>query len=101
MLRIGVPVLIVAIIGFVFFLRWTEPEPAPTSLVFMGGTIATLADPAVVDAMWVHDGRIRALGGVEEVRELAGKGASVFDLRGATLMPGLIPHASNTFDRLE
>ena len=92
-LRIGALLSLVAVIGFALFLRWAEPAVAPTSLVLEGGTIRTLAEPPLVEAIWVKDGRIRALGDAEQVRQAAGDGASKIDLDGATLMPGFIePH---------
>ena len=80
-LRIGALVLLISVIGFALFLRWAEPETAPASLVFAGGTILTLADPPLVEAVWVEDGRIRQLGDAEVVRAAAGKGASALTMR--------------------
>ncbi len=52
-----------------------------------------MAEPGVVEAMWVRDGRIRALGSRDVVEREVGPGSTLFDLHGATLMPGLIePH---------
>lgn len=52
-----------------------------------------MADPPVVDAIWIEDGRIAALGSAQEVRSAAGPDVDVVDLDGTTLMPGLIePH---------
>ncbi|GII96485.1 amidohydrolase [Sinosporangium siamense] len=41
-------------------------------------------------AMLVRDGRVAAIGDVEEVEAAAGTGARRLDLRGATVVPGLI-----------
>ncbi len=74
-------------------LYWAEPPDEPSELVFVGGDILTMAQPPVVDAMWIKAGRIEALGSEEEVRGAAGSCAKVIDLEGAALMPGLIePH---------
>ena len=76
--------------GFVY---WAQPTQASPELLFVGGDIITMAEPPVVRAMWVSDGRIRALGTDAEVREAAGPDVRVIDLEGAALMPGLIePH---------
>jgi len=83
-------ILVVLTVAFVW---WAEPDSAPSELVFVGGNIITMADPPLVDAMWIEDGRVRALGAEEEVRAAAGSDATVVDLEGVTLMPGLIePH---------
>lgn len=79
--------------GAVLFLRWAEPETAPRELLFMGGEIVTMADPPVVEAMWIKDGRIERLGSAEDLRAAAGPDARRIDLEGATLMPGFVePH---------
>ena len=83
-----------AIIGIAaLLLRWFAPEEAPDELVFVGGEIVTMAEPLVVEAMWIKNGRIEQLGDADEVRAAAGPEVRVVDLDGATLMPGFIePH---------
>jgi predicted amidohydrolase YtcJ len=72
---------------------WAAPPSAPDDLVFLGGDIVTMAEPPLVEAMWVRSGQIEKLGAVDEVRAAAGPDARVVDLEGATLMPGFIePH---------
>lgn len=84
-------VLLAVLVGSL--VRWAKPADAPLELVFVGGDIITMAEPPVVRALWVKDGRIEALGSEEEVREAAGGEAEIIDLDGAVLMPGLIePH---------
>jgi predicted amidohydrolase YtcJ len=52
-----------------------------------------MAEPLVVEAMWIKDGRVERLGRADDVRAAAGSDATVVDLAGATLMPGFIePH---------
>lgn len=52
-----------------------------------------MAEPPLAEALWVEDGRIRAVGGDEVVEAAGAAGAQTIDLGGATLMPGLIePH---------
>ena len=76
---------------------------------FLGGDIVSMAEPSLVEAMWISGGRIEKLGSEDAVRAAAGSKAEVVDLEGATLMPGLIePHthprrlgASRVGDRRE
>ena len=85
--------VIVVVTLFGAFLWWATPKTAPESLIFVGGDIVTMADPPIVEAMWVTDGRVGALGAEKDVRTAAGTKAKTIDLQGATLMPGLIePH---------
>jgi predicted amidohydrolase YtcJ len=51
-------------------------------------TMAATAGPA--GGMLVRDGRIAAVGSAEEIRAVAGPGARVIRLGGATVIPGLI-----------
>jgi len=90
----GLGIALVVVVGIaMIFVRWTEPDTAPSDVVFVGGDVLTMADPPVVEAIWIKDGRIEQLGGADEVRAAAGSGAEVVDLRGATVMPGFIePH---------
>jgi predicted amidohydrolase YtcJ len=93
MLRgIGVALVVLAGVALVF-VRWAVPEKAPSNVVFLGGDIVTMAEPPVVEAMWIKDGRIEQLGGASDLRAAAGPDAQAIDLEGATLMPGFIePH---------
>lgn len=85
--------LIGVVAGAFVFLRWAEPDTAPSDVVFLGGDIITMADPPVVEAMWIKDGRIERLGNADDVRAAAGSDAEIVNLDGATLMPGFIePH---------
>ena len=68
----------------------------PPATLFVNGRIRTLCDNAEpVDALVVRDGRVVAGGDGTTMRRLAGANAEIVDLRGATLLPGLIdthPH---------
>ncbi|MDP7619443.1 MAG: amidohydrolase [Dehalococcoidia bacterium] len=60
-----------------------------------GGIITMVGDVApTLDtksrAIWTEDGRIRALGGEDEIRRASPTGAEMVDLAGAVVMPGLI-----------
>ncbi|MBW2162150.1 MAG: amidohydrolase [Deltaproteobacteria bacterium] len=85
--------LVIVLGAVALFLHWAEPDTAPSQMVFVGGDIVTMAEPLVVEAMWISDGRIERLGSADDVRAAAGSDAKVVDLAGATLMPGFIePH---------
>ena len=71
-------------------IHYTAPQTAPSDVLFVGGDIVTMAEPPVVEAMWIKDGRIERLGTADEVRAAVGSDAEVVDLEGATLMPGFI-----------
>lgn len=59
--------------------------------VYYNGKILT-ADPkfSIVEAFAVKDGRINATGPTERIRKLAGEGTRLVDLKGHTVIPGLI-----------
>ncbi len=62
--------------------------------IFLGGNIITVNDalPAV-DALAIKNGKIMAVGTVDEVIRWKGKETKVVDLQGKTLMPGFVePH---------
>ncbi|UCH28834.1 MAG: amidohydrolase [Myxococcales bacterium] len=93
MLRVAVVLSVALGIAGFLLVRWATPDTAPRSLVFLGGPIVTMSEPSAVQALWVHDGRIEALGSAADVKSSAGPDVEVFDLEGATLMPGFIePH---------
>src|SRR5262249_19653137 len=69
-------------------------ETADTVLV--GGKIVTVDDRfSVAQAVAVKGSRIVAVGSNEEVRKLAGSGTKVIDLKGRTVIPGLIDNHSH------
>src|ERR1700675_4711768 len=60
-------------------------------LIFTGGRVHTVnATNDVVPALAVGGGRILAAGSDADVRALAGPGARVVELRGRSLLPGLV-----------
>lgn len=73
---------------------WLRPPVAPPELIFHGGPIITMdAARPTVEAMFVRGGIIAGLGNLEAMRAQA-DGADEYNLRGATLLPGLIePHS--------
>ena len=59
--------------------------------VFYGAKFFTMADEMpVAEAVWVKDGRTRAVGKKDEVLSRAGGNAATRDLNGAAVYPGLI-----------
>ena len=63
--------------------------------VFTAGRVLTVdADFSEAEAIAVRGNRILAVGSDAEVREAAGDGAKIVDLRGRTVLPGFVdPHA--------
>jgi len=59
-------------------------------LILLHGVIHTLAEPARVTALAVAGERIAAVGNDDVIRSLAGSHTQVIDLRGRTVVPGLI-----------
>ncbi len=71
-------------------------------LLISGGPIITMdKDHPRAEAVAVHDGRIVAVGPVEELQGLTGRGTEHVDLDGRTLLPGLIdPHMHSSMVQL-
>lgn len=84
--------IIVAI--FVGTILWLAPPTAPDRIIFHGGPIVTMEDTALsAEAILVEDGIITGLGSLEALQAQS-PSASLYDLEGNTLMPGLIePHS--------
>ena len=82
--------LIYAFIALSVTSGYQRQEPPPTH-IFHHGKILTV-DPQfhVVEAMAIRDGRIVATGTNADVAKLAGAGTERVDLRGKTVLPGLI-----------
>jgi predicted amidohydrolase YtcJ len=70
-------------------------DRAATTL-FLNGRVRTLrADTRPDEALLVRDGRVVASGDAATLRSAAGAGAAIVDVRGATVLPGLVdthPH---------
>lgn len=65
-------------------------DPPAASMVLRGGTIVTLEAPGTAEALAIRDGRIVAVGTAAEIEPLIGPTTEIFDLAGATAVPGLI-----------
>ena len=62
-----------------------------STAVLFNGKIAILdAKNTVVDAIAIRDGKVLAIGSNDQVKGTAGSGAQQIDLRGRTVVPGLI-----------
>ena len=60
-------------------------------LILHGGKIAVMdADGRFISALAVHNGRIIATGGDDDIRALAGVGTEMFNLEGRTAIPGIV-----------
>ncbi len=60
-------------------------------LALINGKVITVDEKfSYVEAVSVKDGRIQAVGSTEEIKQLTGPETEVVDLKGKTLMPGLI-----------
>ncbi|MDR1508916.1 MAG: amidohydrolase [Synergistaceae bacterium] len=59
--------------------------------IYLGGRVYTV-DPkfSVCEAIAVKDGRLLWVGSDEQVKKYAGPGVDVFDLKGNTVLPGLV-----------
>ena len=75
-------------------------------LIVHNGKIVTMDDPSfepttgtVVQAMAVRDGKVQALGSNAEILALAGPQTQRIDVRGRTVIPGMINTHSHMHDR--
>ena len=66
-------------------------EENSTDLILINGKIITVdAKDSIAQALAIHNGKIAAVGGNDQIRKLARKDAQVIDLHGRTATPGLI-----------
>lgn len=60
-------------------------------IILVNGKIVTVdRDFSIVNSVAVSDGKILATGSDRKIRKLAGAGTKIIDLRGSTVVPGLI-----------
>ena len=73
----------------------TVPEGTSADAIYHGGPILTMVkDGDRAEALAVQNGRIMAVGSLEEVMKSKGKETKLIDLGGKTLMPGFFdPHS--------
>ncbi len=78
------------LVATVCLLHHTDAEETPEA-IYLGGKIITLdAAGSVAQALAFRDGRLIAVGTDEQIRKLAGANTKVTDLKGRTVVPGLI-----------
>ncbi len=65
--------------------------------IYFGGTILTMEEPLVAEAVLVQDGQIVQVGSLQEVRASGQADTRMVDLKGKTLLPAFIdPHGHIT-----
>jgi imidazolonepropionase-like amidohydrolase len=70
--------------------------PAQESVLFVNGTVWTQGDAGIIESgfVWIADGKIRAVGPMDEAPDV--DGVRVVDLAGRQISPGLIDAHSHT-----
>ncbi|WP_304072685.1 amidohydrolase [Maricaulis maris] len=92
LIAFALPLGLVVFIGFICGIMLASPR-APAALVFHNGSIRTMSEAGAVEALYIRDGRIMAVGALDTVLAAAPRGVRRIDLEGGTLTPGLIePH---------
>src|SRR5690349_19429894 len=89
MVRSALAALIVVVAGCSGFSK--TPDVPPASLVMTGGKIVTVdRDFSIRTAIAIRGERIAAVGTDAEIRAHIGRDTKVIDLKGRTVIPGLI-----------
>jgi predicted amidohydrolase YtcJ len=83
----SVPTFAVLVLGLALSACAPDVEPADT--VLLGGSVVTLSDEGVTEALAVRAGRVVAVGSDAEVTPLVGPATRVVDLDGRSVLPGL------------
>ncbi len=92
-MKAGLRILSGIVVAF-FSMLVQAADPADTVLI--NGKIVTVDDRfAIVQALAIKDKRIVAVGTTAQVRKHAGKDTKVIDLKGKTVIPGLIDNHSH------
>jgi len=93
-LRLVLLAIIAALALFVAGIAaFTGSSSAPDALVFHNGTIRTVSATGTVEALYIQDRRIAAVGDLDSVLAAAPRGVRRINLEDGTLTPGLIePH---------
>ena len=84
--------ILLLILGITLVYSCKKSETSNLSTVYYNGDIITMVgdSPNYVEAIVEKDGKIIFTGSSEEAMEIAGKGHHMIDLKGKTLLPGLI-----------
>jgi hypothetical protein len=84
--------------------EWSKPPRHEGTMLISGGRVLAMdGRTQPCEALVVRDGRVLAIGTEQDMRAAAGKSARTIDVRGATVMPGLIdthPHVLHFTARL-
>ena len=84
---LGLSLAALAIAAFLY----TRPSTPPAQQIFINGQVLTMnAQNDIAEAIALSDDRIVATGTTDEILALKQTGATVHDLQGKTLMPGII-----------
>ena len=84
---------VLLILGIVFLFSCKDSEKKEnTATVYFGGDIITMAGdtPEYAEALVINDGKIVFVGASDVAMNLAGEGHQMVDLKGKTVLPGLI-----------
>src|SRR5688572_11401535 len=74
----------------------TAQAAEPADIILVGGKIVTVDDRfTIAQAVAIRGQRIVAVGRNDDIRKLAGAGTRVIELRGRTVIPGLIDNHSH------
>ncbi len=93
MKRILAALLFVIIAGALYIQFTPDFQHSPPTLYTNGNILTLNPQQPTVSAMFVEDGRIRALGGEDIINSIGEEPIDIVDLQGKTLMPGFIdPH---------
>ncbi len=77
--------------GYSFYMSKTVKDALKADTVLLNGKIVTVdAKNSIAEAVAIKGGRIVAVGPTREIRKLAGKATERINLRGRTVLPGII-----------
>jgi predicted amidohydrolase YtcJ len=76
--------------AFLLCLASTAGAQTPDAILLNGKILTLDARSTVALAVAISDGRVAAVGSSDDIRKLAGPSTRVIDLRGRTVVPGLI-----------
>ena len=77
-------------LAMMFMLAAPARAQQPDTILVNGKVVTVDAAFSIQEALAVRDGRIIAVGRSADIRKLAGQGTRTIDLRGRTVIPGLI-----------
>jgi predicted amidohydrolase YtcJ len=86
----GFLALMATFIALSFIQSGCSSVPAADMILINGKIVTVDRDFNVVNSVAVSDGKILATGSGRKIRKLAGNGTKIIDLKGSTVVPGLI-----------